>query len=314
MFFLGRLLKAVPVLLLVAIATFLMILLVPGDPTSTMLDVNATPEAIERLRHQLGLDLPGHVRLLHWLGRVLQGDLGQSILLDVPVTQAIGERLPVTAALTGLSLCFSVVLGIGGGVFAALRRGRAGDRVTMLLTVLGTSVPDFWLGLSGIYLFAVVLGWLPSGGYVPFGEDPAAAIRSLILPALTLATTNIGLVARMTRSSMLEVLGQDYVRTARAKGMPGRVVVLKHALSNALMPIITVLGIVVGLLLSGAVVIETVFNLPGIGRLIVDAVLRRDYPVVQGGLLLTACTFVVINLLVDCIYGLVDPRVRIGDR
>ncbi len=314
MFFLGRLLKAVPVLLLVAIATFLMILLVPGDPTSTMLDVNATPEAVSRLRHELGLDLPGHVRLLHWLGNVLHGDLGRSILLNIPVTQAIGERLPVTAALTGLSLCFSVVLGMGGGVFAALRRGRAGDRATMLAVVLGMSVPDFWLGLSGIYLFAVVLGWLPSGGYVPFGEDVAGGFRSLILPALTLATTNIGLVARMTRSSMLEVLGQDYVRTARAKGMPGRVVVLKHALTNALMPIVTVLGIVIGLLLSGAVVIETVFNLPGIGRLIVDAVLRRDYPVVQGGLLLTAFTFVFINLLVDCIYGVLDPRVRIGGR
>ena len=314
MFLLGRLLKAIPVLLLVAVATFLMILLVPGDPTSTMLDVNATPEAVVRLRHELGLDLPGYVRLLRWLGNVLHGDLGRSILLDIPVTQAIAQRLPVTAALTGLSLCFSVILGLGSGIFAALRRNRVGDRATMLLAVFGMSVPDFWLGLSGIYLFAVVLGWLPSGGYVPFGQDPIAALRSLILPALTLATTNIGLVARMTRSSMLEVLGQDYVRTARAKGMPDRVVVLKHALTNALMPIVTVLGIVVGLLLSGAVVIETVFNLPGIGRLIVDAVLRRDYPVVQGGLLLTACTFVLINLLVDCLYGVLDPRVRVGGR
>lgn len=313
-FLLGRLLKAVPVLLLVSLATFFMLALVPGDPTSTMLDVNATAEEIDRLRRDLGLNLPWHERLIAWYGNLLQGNLGRSILLDIPVTQAIRERLPVTASLTLLSLCFTIVLGITAGIIAALRRGRGTDRAVMTAALLGLSIPDFWLGLALIYLFAVMLGWLPSSGFVPITQDVGGWFTSMALPAVTLATTNIGLMARMTRSSMLEVLGQDYVRTARAKGMPERVVVLKHALTNALMPVVTVLGIIVGLLLSGAVVIESVFGLPGVGRLIVDAVLRRDYPVVQGGLLLTACIFVLVNILVDCAYAMLDPRVRLNGR
>lgn len=313
-FLLGRLLKAVPVLLLVSLATFLMIWLVPGDPTSSMLDVNASPEAIDRLREELGLDLPGYQRLLQWYANLLQGDLGRSILLNIPVTQALLERLPVTASLTLMSLFFTVLLGIGSGIYAALHRGAGGDRAIMTAALFGLSIPDFWLGLALIYVFAVALGWLPSGGYVSPAESISGWLASMALPALTLATTNIGLMARMTRSSMLEVLGQDYVRTARAKGMPSHVVVMKHALTNAMMPVITVLGIVVGLLLSGAVVVESVFGLPGVGRLIVDAVLRRDYPVVQGGLLMTACIFVLMNILVDCACAMLDPRVRLNGR
>lgn len=308
----GRLLKTIPILLIVSLATFLMLSLVPGDPVSSMLDVNATAEAVDRLRHELGLDLPWYERLAQWYWNLLHGNLGNSILLNIPVAQAIQERLPVTGSLTLLSLCFTIILGVSSGIFAALRRGQGGDRAVMAVALFGLSIPDFWLGLALIYLFAVQLGWLPSSGYVPFGTSPWGWFVSMVLPAMTLATTNIGLMARMTRSSMLEVLGQDYVRTARAKGLPARVVVFKHALTNALMPMVTVLGIIVGLLLSGAVVVESVFGLPGVGRLIVDAVLRRDYPVVQGGLLMTAFIFVMVNILVDCVYAMLDPRVRLN--
>jgi peptide/nickel transport system permease protein len=206
------------------------------------------------------------------------------------------------------------VAGTALGVLAAVRAGRAADRAAMSVALVGFSVPDFWLGLVLVYLFAVVLGWLPTGGYVPFGQDPAGWARSMLLPAATLALSQIGLFARMTRAAMLEVLRQDYVRTARAKGMPRWVVVGKHALRNALIPVVTVAGIACGVLLGGAVVIESVFSLPGVGRLIVGAIQRRDYPVIQGGLLLTATIFVMVNLAVDLLYAALDPRIRHGHR
>ena len=310
----GRLLSALPVLLIVSALSFGIVWIVPGDVAAEMAGPTATAEELGRLRERLGLTRPWHEQLLGWYGALLRGDLGESILLRQGVAAAIVERLPVTLSLTFLALGIALVAGTALGVLAAVRAGRAADRAAMSVALVGFSVPDFWLGLVLVYLFAVVLGWLPTGGYVPFGQDPAGWARSMLLPAATLALSQIGLFARMTRAAMLEVLRQDYVRTARAKGMPRWVVVGKHALRNALIPVVTVAGIACGVLLGGAVVIESVFSLPGVGRLIVGAIQRRDYPVIQGGLLLTATIFVMVNLAVDLLYAALDPRIRHGHR
>lgn len=311
-YFLGRIFSALLVLLVVSLFTFVLIWLVPGDVASQLADPGASIEELQRIRARLNLDQPWYVQMAAWYGNLLQGDLGQSFLLNRSVTAAIIERLPVTLALTVLALIIAVTLGVTAGVIAAVQHGKLADQSIMVLALVGLSVPDFWLGLVGIYVFAVALGWLPSGGFVPFTESPMGWARSMALPAFTLGITQIGLIARITRSSMLDVLGQDYVRTARAKGVPAFQVVTKHAFANALIPIITVTGVIVGVLLGGAVVIEQVFSLPGVGRLIIGAVLRRDYPVIQGGLLLLAFIYVFVNIIVDLLYAYVDPRVRYG--
>jgi peptide/nickel transport system permease protein len=310
----GRIVSALPVLLIVSALSFAIVWIVPGDVAVEMAGPTATAEELERLRDRLGLTRPWHEQLIGWYGALLQGDLGESILLRQGVMSAIVERLPVTLSLTFLALAISFVAGTALGVLAAVRAGKAADRAAMGTALIGFSVPDFWLGLVFVYLFAVVLGWLPTGGYVEFTEDPLGWAQSMILPAGTLALSQMGLFARMTRAAMLEVLRQDYVRTARAKGMPSWIVVGKHALRNALIPVVTVAGIACGVLLGGAVVIESVFSLPGVGRLIVGAIQRRDYPVIQGGLLLTATIFVLVNLLVDLLYAALDPRIRHGGR
>ena len=310
----GRLLTALPVLLIVSALSFGIVWIVPGDVAAEMAGPTATAEELARLRERLGLTRPWHEQLVGWYSALLHGDLGESILLRQGVAEAIVERLPVTLALTFLALAIAFVLGTALGVVAAVRAGQGADRVAMGTALIGFSLPDFWLGLVFVYVFAVVLGWLPTGGYVPFGEDPVGWARSMLLPAATLALSQMGLFARMTRAAMLEVLRQDYVRTARAKGMPGWIVVGKHALGNALIPVVTVAGIACGVLLGGAVVVESVFSLPGVGRLIVGAIQRRDYPVIQGGLLLTATIFVLVNLLVDLLYATLDPRIRHGRR
>jgi peptide/nickel transport system permease protein len=310
----GRLLTALPVLLLVSALSFGIVWIVPGDVAAEMAGPTATAEELARLRERLGLTRPWHEQLVGWYGALLRGDLGESILLRQGVGAAIVERLPVTLSLTFLALAIAFVCGTALGVLAAVKAGRAADRAAMGAALVGFSLPDFWLGLVFVYLFAVVLGWLPTGGYVPFGEDPLGWARSMILPAGTLALAQMGLFARMARATMLEVLRQDYIRTARAKGMPGWIVIGKHALRNALIPVVTVAGIACGVLLGGAVVIESVFSLPGVGRLIVGAIQRRDYPVIQGGLLLTATIFVLVNLLVDLLYAALDPRIRHGRR
>jgi peptide/nickel transport system permease protein len=310
----GRLLTALPVLLIVSALSFGIVWIVPGDVAAEMAGPTATAEELARLRERLGLTRPWHEQLVGWYSALLHGDLGESILLRQGVTEAIVERLPVTLALTFLALAIALVLGTALGVVAAVRAGKGADRLAMGTALIGFSLPDFWLGLVFVYVFAVLLGWLPTGGYVPFGEDPVGWARSMLLPAATLALSQMGLFARMTRAAMLEVLRQDYVRTARAKGMPGWIVVGKHALGNALIPVVTVAGIACGVLLGGAVVIESVFSLPGVGRLIVGAIQRRDYPVIQGGLLLTATIFVLVNLLVDLLYAALDPRIRHGRR
>lgn len=308
-----RLVSAVPVVLLVTLISFSIMSLVPGDPAAIIAGATATDAEIAELRHALGLDQPFLVRLVSWYGDLLRGDLGRSILLQRPVTEAIAERLPVTLALGAYALALTLVMGVGLGVLAAVRQNTWLDQLCMTVAVLGVSIPNLWLALLFVFLFAVTLGWFPTGGYVPLSEDFFGSLASLTLPAAALALMQVGLLARMTRSAMLEVLRQDFVRTARAKGLPGWCVVLRHALGNALVPLVTVLGIILSLMISGTVVIESVFSLPGMGRLIVNAVQRRDYPVIQGGLLLIATSLVLVNLVVDLLYAWLDPRVRYAD-
>ena len=311
-FIIRRLLASIPVLFFVSLITFGLLWLVPGDPASIFLDASATAEALDRVRHELGLDRPFLVRMGEWYIRLLQGDLGTSLLLNRSVTEAILERLPITLSLTAMAFVVSVLLGVTAGVMAAVRHGRAADQSLMSLALLGLSIPEFWLGLVLVWLVAVLVPIFPAGDYVAFAKDPLQWARHLALPTFTLACIQMGFVARMTRSSMLEVLSQDFVRTARAKGLPEPYVVLRHGLVNAMVPIVTVMGIMVGALLGGAVVTEQVFSIPGLGRLIIGAVLSRDFPVIQGGLLFLALIYLSVNLAVDLLYAVIDPRVRLG--
>ena len=310
--FLLRLVGAVPVLALVSAISFGLMRLIPGDPSAAIAGLSATPQMVADIRAQLGLDQPFLVQAARWYGGLLHGDLGRSILLGQSVFGATMERLPVTLALSAYALVVTLVLGVGSGVVAALRQNSWVDQVAMMVAMLGISVPSFFLGLLGIIWFAVDLGWLPSGGYIPFMQDPWGWFRTSTMPAVSLALLNVGLLARVTRSTMLEVLRQDYVRTARAKGLPRYKVVGKHALANAMIPITTVVGIIVSLLVSGSVVTETLFSIPGIGQLLTSAVLGRDYPMVQGGLLLVTAALVLVNLGVDMLYAVLDPRVRLA--
>ena len=308
-FALRRLITAIPVLVLVTLLTFLMIRLVPGDPAAVIGGLNATDEQIAEIRHDLGLDRPFIVQMGQWYWRLLHGDLGDSYLLSRPVSQAIVERLPVTLSLTAFALLLSVAIAVVVGILAAVRANSWLDQVAMTLALLGVALPNFWLALLLIIVFAVHLDLLPSGGYVPFTQDPWGWLQSCILPAVSLALLQIGLIARITRSTMLEVLDQDYIRTAWAKGLPGWKVIFIHALKNALVPVVTVTGISLGLLLGGSVVIETVFAIPGVGKLIGAAILRRDYPVMQGGMLFITALVMVVNVLTDLLYAVIDPRV-----
>jgi peptide/nickel transport system permease protein len=305
-----RLLGIIPVLVLVALGSFLLIHLVPGDPAVVMLGNEATPAQLETLRTQLGLDRSLPEQFVLWLGQTLHGNLGESFFLGRPVTRALLERLPATMQLAVLSLVFSLLIGIPAGLIAAVRQNTWWDQLVMATAIGGISIPSFWLGLALILVFSVQLGWLPSGGYTPLWEDVVQGLRTLILPAVSLGSMQAALIARMTRSSMLEVLRQDYVRTAKAKGVQDWWVIVKHALKNAMIPVITTIGTAFGVLLGGAVVVEIVFTYPGLGRLVVLAVQRRDYPLVQGALLLTSVIYVVVNLAVDLLYGVFDPRIK----
>ncbi|KRE08433.1 peptide ABC transporter [Bosea sp. Root670] len=311
-FLIRRLAGAFLVLVLVSLMSFALIWLVPGDPAAAFLDASATPEQVAKLRSALGLDLSLPQQMFGWYGRILSGDLGQSILLNRSVTAALIERLPVTLSLAALALAFAVFFGVAAGIIAAVNHNRWPDQAVMTTALLGLSVPDFWLGLVMVLVFAVSLGWLPSGGFTPFLQSPTEWLRGMILPALTLGLVQVGFIARMARASMLDTLSQDYVRTADAKGLAKLHVVLRHALPNAMIPILTVIGIVSGALLGGAVIVEQVFSIPGIGRLIVGAIASRDFPVLQGGLLFLAVVYLAINLVVDILYAVVDPRVRLA--
>ncbi|HSB71246.1 MAG TPA: ABC transporter permease, partial [Candidatus Methylomirabilis sp.] len=294
----------------VATLVFVLMHLTPGDPVSAMLGMDANPADIERMRVHLGLNRPLSVQFVHWIGRVVRGDFGESIFLQVPVLAAVSERLEPTLLLTLLAIGLAVGLGIPAGVISATRFGTFSDQCFMVVALLGVSMPEFWLGLNLIFLVAVKLGWLPVAGYVPLGGDWLATLRYLVLPAFCLGFVQSTLIARMTRAVMLDVLSQDYIRTGHAKGLGVGRVVYKHALKNALIPTLTIIGITFAILMGGAIVIETVFNIPGVGRLLVQSVLRRDYPVIQGVVLLIAGFYVLINLLVDVAYAYLDPRIK----
>jgi peptide/nickel transport system permease protein len=308
--FVRRLLGALPILLIVSLITFAMIHLIPGDPAAAIGGMSATAEQIANIRRNLGLDQPLLSQLWDWYANLLHGDLGRSLLLGQPVVQATMQRLPVTLALSAYALVLTLLIGLATGIVAALRQNTWIDQVAMVFAMLGISLPSFYLGLLMIIVFAVDLRWLPTGGYIALTDDPAGWLATSTMPAISLALLLAGLLARITRSTMLEVLRQDYIRTARAKGLPNRTVVVKHALTNALIPITTVVGIIVSLLISGSVVVETLFSIPGIGQLLTQAVLNRDYPMVQGGLLITTALLVLVNIAVDVCYALLDPSVH----
>jgi peptide/nickel transport system permease protein len=325
-----RILTVIPVLIGVSILVFTFIRLIPGDPAVAMLGERATPDSIARVRAQLGLDKPLYEQYLIFASRAVRGDLGTSVLRGEPVTTEIVRRFPATIELALGAILFALIVGIPAGIVSAIRRNSWLDSGSMLIALTGVSMPIFWLGLMLSFLFAVLLHWLPSGSRLDATTDyrpitnlilldsllqgnPSLlweGIRHLILPAAALGTIPMAIITRMTRSAMLEVLGQDYIRTAHAKGLRERVVVLRHALRNALLPVITVVGLQIGILLSGAILTETVFSWPGIGRWLVDAIYTRDYPIVQGVTLTIAVIFVAVNLIVDVLYGWADPRVK----
>ncbi len=289
-------------LLGVSIVIFMIIRLVPGDPARLIVGTEATEADVRNIRRQLGLNAPLPVQYLRYLDALAKGDLGRSLRNRQPVTALLRARLPNTLTLAGASLAVTLVIGVGTGMLAAIRRGTAFDTASMVFALIGVSMPGFWLGLMLIFLFAVRLGWLPTSG--------AGGIKHLILPAVTLGVGNAAIIARLTRANLLEVLHQEYVRTARAKGIRPRSVLIGHAMRNAIIPTLTVLGLQWGTLLAGSVVIETVFAWPGVGRLLVDSVAVRDYPVIQACVLLFALVFMLTNLLVDVAYALLDPRIR----
>ena len=310
-FLTSRVLSLAFVLWLVTIIAFVMIRLAPGDPSAVMLGSDASPKAVAEFRAAYGLDRPLPVQYLAWLGHVVRGDLGTSIYLGRPVTTAILERLPISLTLTLSAFAIAVVLGISLGLVAAYWHDSWVDRLVSVVAALGLSMPSFWLGICLIYLFAVRWPVMPSGGFVEPWIDPGKSFRHLVLPAFALGYLQSGLIARMTRASMLEALRGDFVRVARSKGVGEFRVVVKHAFRNALIPVLTVTGITLAVMFGGAVVIETVFTLPGVGRLLVNAVVRRDYPVVQGTLLVVAAWYVVVNIAVDVLYTVSDPRIRL---
>ena len=305
-----RVLATIPVMLFVALFVFSLLYIAPGDPAAIIAGDQASPADVERIRINLGLDRPYLIRFGTLLWDVLRGDLGQSIFTNLPVARLIGQRLEPTLSLMVLTLVLSVSLAVPMGVIAAWNQGRWPDRVIMLLAVLGFSVPVFVVGYVLAYVFALQLDWLPVQGYTPLRDGVWEWLRHLILPAVALGGVYIALIARITRATMLEVLGQDYVRTAKAKGVGSRSVLFLHALKNAAVPIVTVIGIGVALLIGGAVVTESVFAIPGLGRLVVESILRRDYPVIQGVVLLFSFVYVLVNLGVDLLYSLFDPRIR----
>jgi len=307
-----RLALAVPVLLGISVVVFLMLKLIPGDPAVALLGPQAEPRDIEMLRRAWGLDRPVHEQYLTWLGHVLRGDLGLSLEQRLPVAHLVLTRFKNTVILTVASVLLSLALGLTAGVVSATRPRSVFDRLTMVAALFANSMPAFWLGLVLIFIFSLRLGWFPvSGMYSIRGEGGIVdLLHHLVLPAVTLGGATTAIVARLTRSSMLEVIRQDYVRTARAKGLVERRVVLGHALRNALLPVVTVVGLQVGFLLGGAVLTETVFSWPGVGLQLYRAISTRDIPLIQGSVLLIAVTFVVINLAVDLLYALLDPRIR----
>ena len=311
-FVVRRLVLSIPILLLVSIMVFGLIHLIPGDPARVILGQEATPEAIAGLRHELGLDRPLIVQYLTWLGNVLRGDLGRSLADRSPVIEQIKLRLPVTLELTIGTFIVALLIALPAGILSATRRGSVVDYASTLVALGGLSIPSFWLAIMFILFFAVRLRWLPASGYVPFTEDPRANLAAMIMPMVATGIRESAALTRMLRSSMLEVLSADYVRTARSKGLSEWLVVIRHALRNALVPVVTSAGLLLAGLLGGLVITETIFAIPGFGRLIVEAIYQRDFVTVQGAVLVSALLVVVVNLIVDLIYALIDPRIRLA--
>jgi peptide/nickel transport system permease protein len=305
-----RLLLLFPVLLIVAVIVFSLVHLTPGDPASMMLGRDATIEQKVALREQLGLNEPIHIQFIDWVRGVLRLDFGESLFIGKPVTEALLERAQPTGLLTLYSLAFALVIAIPSGVIAAIRPNSILDRLLMVVSISGAAIPSFFFGIILILFFAVRLGWLPSGGYVDLGDGLRDHLKYMVLPSLTLGFSSAGLLARLVRSTMLDVLNQEYVRTAYAKGLRERHVILRHALRNAMIPAMTVIGIMLANMLGGAVVIETVFNIPGMGRLVVQSVTRRDFPIVQAAVLVVAVIEVLVMLAIDILYVFIDPRIR----
>jgi peptide/nickel transport system permease protein len=308
----SRVTQIIPVLIVMSLAVFALTDLLPGDPTITVLGENATPQQREVLRKEMGLDRPAPLRYLDWMGRTVSGDFGRSLRTREPVAAMIAARLPVTVQLTVLSMLVASLIGIPLGIAAALNRNSWIDLTVSVAALAGMALPFFWAGILLIRLFSIQLGWLPPSGYVPLWIDPGRNLTLMILPSLTVGGAMAGLVMRQTRSAMLQTMGQDFIRTARAKGVPEGAVVLRHGLRSALLPVVTVIGLQSGALIGGAVVTETIFSLPGLGTMIVDGIFQRDFAVIQGALLTVVLAVVVVNLATDLAYGLLDKRVRLA--
>jgi peptide/nickel transport system permease protein len=309
-FIIRRVLTTIPVMAFVALFVFSLLYIAPGDPAAVIAGDQASAEDIERIRHGLGLDRPFLVRFAEWTWQVLQGDLGTSMFTGLPVTELIKQRIEPTLSLMAVTLVFAIAIAVPIGVLAAWKAGSLLDRLFMVFAVLGFSVPVFVAGYVLAYVFALQLDWLPVQGYTPLSQGVWPWLENLILPAIALGFVYIALIARTTRAAMLEVLSQDYVRTARAKGMSESGILFLHALKNAAVPIVTVVGIGIALLIGGAVVTESVFAIPGLGRLTIDAIVRRDYPLIQGIVLMFSLVYVLVNLAIDLLYTLIDPRIR----
>ncbi len=305
-----RLVALIPILLVVATVVFLLVRLTPGDPAAVILGDQASAEAVRQLRARLGLDDPLPVQYGRWVVNAVRGDLGNSLFFDRPVTAIILERVEPTVLLTLYGLLFGTILGVPCGVVAAVHHGRPVDRVLMAASLLGISTPSFVIGLLLAYLVSVQWNLLPAGGYVPVRQGILGHLQSLLLPSLALGLVQFALIARMTRTAVLEVVTADHVRVAHAKGLPFRLVLFRHVVRNSLIPVVTIIGLSLAVLMGGTVVIETLFDIPGVGRLAVGSILRRDYPLVQGVVLYVTCAIALVNLLVDLVYSWLDPRIR----
>jgi peptide/nickel transport system permease protein len=305
-----RLWTTIPILLVVTALVFAVMQILPGDPARIILGTEATPQALEALRARLGIDRPLHVQYLSWVGGILRGDLGRSMIDNAPVSRAIANAFPVTLQITLLALLIAVAIGVPAGILSATRRGGWADAFASLLALSGISMPGFWVAILLIYAMSLHLGWLPSSGFVRWHEDPLESLRHTILPAVALALRPAGIFMRMVRSSMLDVIRSDYVRTARAKGLSERRVVIRHTLRNALIPFVTILGVELSSLLGNVVVIDTIFAIPGFGRLMFNSFLRLDLVMMQSLVMVFALIVIVTNLLTDLTYSLLDPRIR----
>lgn len=310
-FLVRRVVISIVTLFVISLVVFTGVRMIPGDPARVMAGTDADEAGLEEIREKYGLKDPVPVQYLRWVGLALGGDLGESIRTRQSVAWTVAQKLPITIQLAGFAVLIAVAIAIPAGVLAAVRRNSIWDLLASGLSLCGVSVPNFWLGIMLILLLSVRLGWLPASGFVPFWEDPLGNLQRMIMPAFVLGTALAAVLMRQTRNSMIEVLSADYIRTARAKGLAGRAVIFRHAIRNGLIPVVTILGLQMGALMGGAVVTEQIFVVPGFGRLIVEAVFTRDYPLVQGVVLITASAYVLINLLVDVSYSLLNPRIRI---